>query len=105
MTDEVHRSAIKLCDERGYIRDEAIDPVVRDSNRSIGFVVAAQVRCNGSKSGVRQSSQLMTPRIPEFGEAMQQDDNFPLPCLGNAEIYRIDLNGAVKKARRQVKHR
>ena len=60
----------------------AVDPVGLDVGRLVGRVVAALIRRDDAESRLRQAGDLLVPRPPEFGIAVQQDHRWSVRRAG-----------------------
>ena len=59
-------------EQSGEIADEVVDGVRLDRLRRVGLAVAALIRGDGAKAGLRQRPQLVAPRIPDLRKSMAQ---------------------------------
>ena len=80
-------------DDAGHIRGHLDHCVVLDCGRGGGAPVAAQVRGDGVIAGVSQCGELAAPGVPQFGEAVQQQDQRAVSGLGQVLALAAILGG------------
>ncbi len=87
MSDEAERFARVMRCQRDDIVGETVDIVVRDGLRLVRQIVAALVGRHDAIAGARQGADLMAPAEPEFGKAMQENDERTVlrPRLGDVQ--------------------
>ena len=61
-------------DELGDVIDDARQSIFGDVARFRRIVEAAQIGSYRAKSGTRERRHLPAPRVPEFGEAVEEND-------------------------------
>ena len=83
-------------DNAGHIRGHLDHRVVLDCGRGGGAPVAAQVRGDGVIAGISQCGELAAPGVPQFGEAVQQQDQRAVSGLGQVDIDAVGVDGAVR---------
>src|SRR5205807_2054481 len=81
--------------QTSHVVNQSAHAVVLDALRLVAQVVAAHVRRDDAEA-LAEGRQLMTPRIPAFGEAVEQDDEpFAAPAFGVVQTHIADLRVAV----------
>jgi hypothetical protein len=86
-------------EQAGEIADQMVNRVCVHRLRSVGVAIAALVRRNGVKSGLRQRPQLMPPRVPELGEAVTEQYREALSRLRDVHGDAVGRNGAMRNRR------
>ena len=72
-------------DEPFEVAEERLDPVGPHATRLVREVVAAQVGRDGAEARGRERGELVPPRVPELGKAVQEDDERALALLDPVE--------------------
>jgi hypothetical protein len=75
----------KPCNEARKIVEERLDAVRSDARGLVREVVAAQVGRHGAEARSRERGDLVTPRVPELGEAVEEDDERSLTLFDPVE--------------------
>jgi hypothetical protein len=99
VTDEdriVTVEGVKQAHDIGHQRGHSIGV---DGRWDVALPVATQVRCDGVIAGGSERRQLVTPREPEFGESMQENDQRARACFGHVERDVANGNLAMGNAR------
>ena len=86
----VARSALRVLDDRRHVADEQPHVVILDALRFVAQVVAALIDRHDLKT-LRQRRHLVTPGVPEVGEAVNHHDERPL-----AERRVVNLHAALR---------
>src|SRR5262245_1135122 len=76
VTDNDRLLLTKRADEAHDIGCQDVYPVMRDTRRFVTLVISPQVR-NDDLEMFCQNWNLVTPGVPELGEAVKQDNEFP----------------------------
>src|SRR6476469_2499762 len=105
VADQVRAGLAERLDEPADVAGEG--PGVVAAGWLVGVAVAAQVDGDRAVAGVGQRAELVAPRPPEAGEAVQEQDQRTLTGLGDvqADAVRVDVTvhpGAVEPAGRRV---
>ncbi len=72
-------------DEALEVAEQRLDPVGAYAARLLGQVVPAQVGRDGAEARGGERRDLVPPRVPEFGKAVQEDDERALALLHPVE--------------------
>ena len=89
-------------EEAHDVPGEVHERVVVDCRWRIGGAVAALVWGHSSVASVGQCAKLVTERIPELGEAVQQEDQWPLAGFGHVHVDSIGTDRAVNKVHSEI---
>ena len=84
----------QLLDQGDHVADEVEQGVGRDVRRLLAAGVAALVRGNDPVPGRRQRPELVTPGVPALRPAVQQQDQRPLPLLGDVQPDPVHVDEA-----------
>jgi hypothetical protein len=111
VADDERALLTAITDERRDVVDEALHAVRAHVLGFVGQVVAALVGHDDTKSRGDERADLLPPRVPELGEAMQEHDERPVPGLDVVELHAgLDLGvgvgeGALVEGEGGVAHR
>ena len=83
MPDEDRSLLADGIEETEEVVGQMHDVVVLDGRWAVGCAVAALVGGDDAKSLVGQGSELVTPRVPELGEAVAEHHQWPLAQFGD----------------------
>ncbi len=83
MTNNYRLLLLQCIDEADDVADQVQLRVLVDLCRPVRLPIAALVSSDGVVARLRQGGQLVPPRIPRLGKAMQQQDQRSLPGLGS----------------------
>ena len=92
-----HRGALaERVEQPHHVSDQVQQGVLIDRFGLVGLSVASLVGRDRPVTGLRQSNELMTPRIPGLGKAVTENDQRPLPCFGHVHSQAIGLDEAMR---------
>ena len=86
-----------FADEIAHVGGQLAGGVSREAVGLRRQVVAAQVGCDHAETGRRERRDLQPPAVPELREAVQQDDQRPVPGLDVMEPHVADFGVALPK--------
>ncbi|MFO0634089.1 MAG: hypothetical protein U0168_14685 [Nannocystaceae bacterium] len=92
MTDDVGRVQTQGRDELGDVVGEALHGVTGDRAGLVGEVVAAQIGRVHVEPGRGQARELVAPRVPELGEAVQQQHRRPRTRPRRRDVDAVQLH-------------
>src|SRR5262249_21966972 len=78
------------------VTNKVQDVIRLDLRRRLGLPIAALVRSHHAKTRFGQRVNLVTPRIPGFGESMTHHYHWTDASLGVVQLYAIALNKLVR---------
>ena len=76
-------------DKGDEVSDDVEGGVARSRRRRVGVAVAAQVGSHGSVATSCEAKDLMAPAVPEFGEAVDVEDEWAIPFLCYVHVYAV----------------
>src|SRR5690606_21287226 len=79
-------------DDRGGIAGQFLDPVGLDRGGAAAFAVTALVGCGDAVAGRREGRELVAPRVREFREPVQQQDERPFAGFEHAKLDTVALD-------------
>ncbi len=85
----------QLFDQGDHVANEVEQGVGRDVRRLLAAGVAALVGGDDPVPGRRQRPELVTPGVPALRPAVQQQDQRPLPLLGDVQPDPVHVDEAV----------
>jgi hypothetical protein len=95
VADDVRPRLAQSSDQAGDVTGEG--PQVVAARGLVGVAVAAQVDRDGAVAAVGEPGELVTPRPPELGEAVEQDDERAAPvALGDVQTDAVGRDRAVR---------
>ena len=94
VTNQDRRLLSHGVDQSDDVSGQMMDVVVFDRARLVRFSIAAHVGGDDVIAGSRERRDLVTPGIPGLREAVDEDDERPLPHLRDAQLDPVGLYGA-----------
>ena len=96
MTNHDRARLLESSDQPDYIANQLHHRVSGDVVWGVGLAVTALVRGDGVKAGIGESNELVAPRVPPFGEPMQQDNERTRTGLGDVHVNSVGLDLTVR---------
>lgn len=75
--------------EGDEVADDVEHGVGGHVGRGVGIAEASEVGGDGAVAAVGEGEDLVAPRVPEFREAMEEEDYRALPLLGYVHVDAI----------------
>jgi hypothetical protein len=104
VADEVRGAGAAFLDEPADVGGELVARVGRDVLRTRRQVVAAHVGCDHAETCLRERLELCPPPVPELGEAVEQDDQWPVTELDVVQSHVVEFGIPLTEVGALVQH-